>query len=141
MKRCMLVVLGLFLIFAPLEAQEPAVPTHSVVRFFQCSDAAEAIRRFNRARPVVDAMVAEGKFVAYGILSHAWGDEWNVVDYFTISGLDGFFTNFAELGRRVNERNAADPAVQAEDNARPFREVCEAHKDVIYAIVNPPTGS
>lgn len=148
------------LLLAPLsgiQAQQAAAgtaPTHVVVRYFQCPMAGEAIRRFQEATPVVREMISEGKFVDYGLLTHNWGDEWNVVDYFVISGLDGFFTNFTELTQRINAANQARTAAaaqpqqrqqrqqqaqpQQQEERRPLSELCTAHKDNIYSIVQPP---
>lgn len=123
------------------QAQQPAAePTHIVVRYFQCPMAGEAIRRFQEGQPIVRQMISEGKFLDYGLLTHNWGDEWNVVDYFVISNLDGFFTNFTEMGRRLNAANEARAAApgQQEETRRPFNEICTAHKDNIYSIVQPP---
>jgi hypothetical protein len=117
------------------EAQTPR-PTHSVVRFFKCNPQGTGIRLFQRARPIVQQMIAEGKFVDYGILAHSWGDEWNVVDYFAVDGIAPFFANFSELTRRIGEANRQAAA----DTLPPFGEVCTEHKDIIYAIVHPPTG-
>jgi len=120
---------------APLEAQE-AAPSNVVMRYFKCTDQGRAVALLNEGRPVIDQMVDEGKFLSYGILAHNWGDEWNVVDFFTFDGLDTFFANFGEM---IGRLNAAD---DGDDSDGPsFGEVCTEHKDNIYAVVPPPSGN
>ena len=133
------VLFGLAVLAPKAEAQQA---THTVVRMWKCSPMGAGIRWLQDARPIADEMVAEGKFVGYGVLAHAWGDEWNVVDYFNVDGLDGYFANFAEFNQRVgqarraaNEGNDGPPQVAVD-----FREACTDHKDVIYAVVPPPSN-
>lgn len=137
------VLLALALLPPSLEAQAPAqapTPTHSVVRFFKCNPQGVGVRALQRARPEVQKMIAEGKFIDYGILTHAWGDEWNVVDYFIVAGLDGFFTNFTDLFRRIQAANQQTAPQEGQEEEPSFGEACTEHKDVIYAIVAPPAG-
>ena len=93
----------LTLLASPAQAQEQATGTHIVVRYFKCNPTGVAIRMFQRTRHVAQEMVDEGKFVDYGILSHNWGDEWNVVDYTVVDGIAEYFANFSEWTRRVGE--------------------------------------
>lgn len=137
-------LLALVLLPPSLEAQAPAqgpTPTHTVVRFFKCDPQGAAVRALQRARPEVQKMIAEGKFIDYGILTHAWGDEWNVVDYFVVDGLDGFFTNFTELFQRIQAANRQRAPQEGQEEEPSFGQACTEHKDVIYAIVAPPAGS
>ena len=130
-------LLMLVMVTPPLEAQE-ATPTHVVMRYFKCNPQGAAVAMFQEGRAVAQEMVEEGKFISYGILTHNWGDEWNVVDFFAIDGLDDYFANFAELLQRVN---AAAQAEEGEDDAPSFSEVCTEHKDNIYSVVPPPSGN
>ena len=116
---------------APIEAQDQA-PTHVVMRYFKCSNQAAAISALQQARPIMNEMIAEGKFVDYGILSHSWGDEWNVVDYTVVAGIDDFFANFSELISRVTA------VIPAGDEDAPSLDSCTEHKDNIYTYVAPP---
>lgn len=122
---------------APAEGAEEATPTHVIVRSFKCNPQGTAVQIFQRGRGVVQEMIDEGKFVDYGLLVHNWGDEWNVVDFFVVDGLDSFFGNFSELLRRLNE---ADEEVGEDEEELPsLNEVCTEHKDSIYGIVSPPS--
>lgn len=130
----------------PAQPSQQATASHIVVRYFQCQRPDEAIRRFQEGDSIVRQMIREGKFLDYGLMRHDWGDEWNVVDYFVVANLDGFFTNFDEMIRRLNAANeartpaAAAPGQQPEPR-RPFNEICGAHKDNIYSIVQPPRAA
>lgn len=132
--------LGLVLLSTGAQAQAPArTPTHSIVRFFKCNPQGTGVRWFQQMRPIARQMVTEGKFLDYGLLQHGWGDEWNVVDYFTVDSLGAFFTHFSELVRRLGEANRQRP--QGTDSLPPFTQVCTQHKDVIYFVVPPPAAS
>ena len=86
--------------------------------------------------PIEQELVNEGLLDGAGMFFHSWGDEWNVVDYFVVDGLDGFFANFAEFTRRINEANPTD----GQDELPAFNELCTEHKDSIYRIIPPPGG-
>ena len=120
-----------------LEAQEPPTPTHVVLRYFHCPNQGMAVRMFQAGEPAVQQMVEEGTFIGYGLMTHNWGDEWNVIDYFLIDGLDGFFANFAEATRRATAYSEEN----AEEEFPPFEEVCIAHKDNIYNMLPPASGN
>lgn len=139
MRRAMPFLIALFILAilpSPTQAQEEATATHTVVRFFKCNPQGTAIRMFQNTRHVAQEMVEEGKFVSYGILSHNWGDEWNVIDYINVDGLSSFFANFSEWTRRTNE---AVEAMDIPEDAPAFNEICTEHKDNIYRIVSPPS--
>jgi hypothetical protein len=138
MFRSSLGVLGLLVALAVLppsvRAQEA---THVVIRYFKCNPEAVAIRMFQQTRSVAAEMVEEGKFLDYRLFRHNWGDDWNVVDEFTISGLSGYFANYSEMGRRIDEYLEG---TDEDDEFPPFNEVCTEHKDNIYRLVQPPSG-
>ncbi|MGH7477909.1 MAG: hypothetical protein ACRELD_16735 [Longimicrobiales bacterium] len=146
MKRMLAVAAALTLVgtVAPAAAQEPMEAQYIVTRSFQCSPQGGGVAWLQAWRPVVQEMIAEGRFLDYGILTHAWGDEWNVNDYFVVTDLDGFFGSFTELVRRVGERDLAPPMVENEEGEmverRPFGQICTTHKDNIYAVVAAPSG-
>lgn len=134
----LLALVCLAAVSAPAAAQEEATATHVVMRYFKCSPQGVAVRMFQQGRPVVDEMIEEGKFVGYGLLAHSWGDEWNVMDWFAVDGIDSFFDAFNELNQRMNAAAEAAEAEGEEDEFPPFNEVCTDHKDNIYAVVQPP---
>lgn len=140
MKRLLLFlpIVALFVLGTDATAQEEsddATPGVVAVRYFQCPfhHQSEAVRRLNENfRPIVEEVIDEGGLLDYGIMTHSWGDRWNVVDYFVAEDLPGFHEAFAETFRRVAERfpDEEDP---------PFGELCPEHKDNIYFTVAPPS--
>ena len=137
MPRTFLFLVALSAITMSAEAiqAQAQIPTHVVMRYFKCTDQGEAIRALQQARPIMNEMIAEGKFLDYGILSHNWGDEWNVVDYTLVAGLDDFFANFSELISRVTAAAPQDDSENDED--APSLASCTEHKDNIYSWVAP----
>jgi hypothetical protein len=128
-----------FLLAPPLEAQEEemAPPGITVVRYFECNmgGVGEAIGMLNGDwRTAAMELIEEGLLYDYGILSHAWGDEWNLIDYFVVEDMPAFNRAWRELLRRAQR---ADP--EGEMMTR-FTEICTRHKDNIYSIVQPPDG-
>lgn len=104
------------------------------VRYFQCpfhhqSTAVELLN--TQFRPIVQELIDEGELIGYGILTHSWGDRWNVSDYFVAEDLVSFHEAFDEAYSRVNERYPEEPDP-------PFGELCPEHKDNIYFTVPPP---
>jgi hypothetical protein len=128
-----------FLLAPPLEAQEEemAPPGITVVRYFECNmgGVGEAIGMLNGVgRTIAMELIEEGLLYDYGILTHAWGDEWNLIDYFVVENMPAFNRAWQEFLRRFVQ---VDP--EGEMQAR-FTELCGRHKDNIYSIVQPPDG-
>ena len=75
--------------------------------------------------PIAQEMVDDGSVFVSGMMTHTWGDEWNVM-FFTATP-DGmpFIDTAEELNDRQNE------AFGDESGAR-FLENCSEHKDNIY---------
>ena len=44
--------------------------------------------------PIAQELVNEGKLWAAGTAYHAWGDEWNVVNWYTAETMSGFLEKF-----------------------------------------------
>ncbi|HUP00339.1 MAG TPA: hypothetical protein VM737_02305 [Gemmatimonadota bacterium] len=119
------------------EAQESPQPGTIVVSYFKCSfaDLDEAVAMINaEPREVAQALVAEGRLIDHGILTHAWGDEWNLIQYFVAADLESFHAAWGEWARRMDEQ---DPDGEMSDR---FFGLCPEHKDNIYDVVGPPDG-
>lgn len=146
MKRMLAVAVAATLgaVASPAAGQEDADRQFVVARSFQCSPQGGGIAWLQAWRPIVQEMIAEGSFVDYGIMAHAWGDEWNVVDFFVVEDLSAFHTDFAELVRRAVERDIPAPTYENSEGETveraPFGQICTRHKDNIYALVAPPGG-
>lgn len=120
---------------AAQQAQEGPEPGVVAVRYFQCPgpNQGEAVRMLNgQWRSAVQELIDEGGLLDYGILTHAWGDEWNVLDYFVAEDLVSFHQAFETAFDRVLER------APEEERGR-FGELCPGHKDNIYFVVPPPS--
>lgn len=117
---------------AAAQEQEGPQPGVIVVRYFQCplNHQGEAVEMLNTGwRPIVQEMIEEGHFLDYGILTHAWGDEWNVMDYFVAESPAAFHEAINVAFQRAGER-LPEPET-------PFGELCPYHKDNTYAVVPP----
>lgn len=75
--------------------------------------------------PIAQELVNEGKLTAAGSAYHAWGDEWNVVLWYTAADTEAFFSAFSELVGRFNQRH---PGLMGQ-----FQSWCSEHKDSMYS--------
>ncbi len=75
--------------------------------------------------PIAQELVNEGKLWAAGTAYHAWGDEWNVVNWYTAETMSGFLEAFSELIGRLSERY---PTAIAD-----WQSWCFEHKDSMYS--------
>lgn len=115
-------------------AQEAPVPGLATMRYYQCGvgDLDEAVAILNGTwREVADELVSEGVLLGYGILTHAWGDEWNLVDYIVAADMEAFQAGWAELLRRYQARDRDGSDIDD------LNELCPRHKDNIYSVVPP----
>ena len=119
------------------EEEEEVKANIVVMRYFQCEmgETGDAIDVLNgQWRSIMNDLEEEGMIQGYGILTHSWGDEWNLVDWFAAESMISFQEAWSEALRRMNE---ADPEMEG---YAVFTEACDAHKDNIYQIVHPPEG-
>ena len=77
--------------------------------------------------PLLDDLVRQGRLTGWGVLNHAWGDEWNNVVYYTARDLNTFTAAFTELFRQASQR---DPTIMQR-----LGSWCTEHKDNIYTVV------
>lgn len=122
----------------PAAGAQPAVqPGVVVVSYNKCSmrapaqlDSLNALAFF----PALDELVNERRLLGWGVLGHAWGDEWNYVIYYTAENVAAFHSAFNEAVRRVAQRRP--------DVWDMFGSLCTEHKDNIYSVrrlgVQPP---
>lgn len=112
------------------QSQQPMQPGIVVVSSQIC--AADKLEQFNQfwkqtAGPVLEDLVRQGKLMSWGVLEHAWGDEWNSVIYYTARDLNAFNSAWNDFFARLSQR---EPAVMQR-----FAGWCSAHKDNIYSVV------
>ena len=112
----------------PLTAQaQDGAPTMGISQW-KCNFGyiGDLVEEMNEAGlPVAQQMVDDGTIMNWGMMTHAWGDEWNVLFYVGIPDGTPFMETAAELQNRQIE------AFGDESNAR-FLENCTEHKDNIY---------
>ncbi len=125
MRQCMLVGLAA-LAFLPAAVKAQGT---LVVQQNKCAlEKQEQIRQMSDSMwlPVAQELVNEGKLLGAGSAYHAWGDEWNVVFWYTASDLNSFHTAFADMVRRVNQRHPTFFSTAFT--------WCSEHKDNIYSM-------
>ena len=77
--------------------------------------------------PVYDKLVDEGKLDEVGTLSHAWGDEWNVVGYYKAKDVASFEKAWSEGYQEYAKKTPQN--VQNKIQAMIIE-----HKDSIYQL-------
>ena len=136
----LLVLLALGFTLAPnaaaQEDEEEEVQANTLVmRYFECGlgNTARAVELLNGEwRDVMDELEEEGMIQGFGILTHGWGDEWNVMDWFAVENMHGFHTAWSEAVSRMGVRDP-DGNMFSE-----FVKLCPRHKDNIWGIVHEP---
>ncbi|MGH7663595.1 MAG: hypothetical protein ACRENI_04765 [Gemmatimonadaceae bacterium] len=130
-RNRILVVASLFTVLLVPAAAAQQAPQPGAVVFSQNKCPFENVPRVNAAldsilAPVLDEFVAEGKLLAWGVLEHGWGDEWNWNIYYTVESHRTFLDFWSAYVARLNERH---PGWFAQ-----FAPLCTEHKDNIYSV-------
>jgi hypothetical protein len=76
--------------------------------------------------PVLDELVKEGKLTGWGVLEHAWGDEWNWNVWYSATTHRAFLDGWDEYIARLNRRHPGW--------YQRFAPLCSDHKDAMYAV-------
>jgi hypothetical protein len=106
------------------ESQENGV---TVVSYFKCYQVPleQAVQKFKETNtPYLNNLVEEGKLDSWGMLTHYWGDSWNLIVYYNTSDMASFEDAFSNFINSVMEDN---PNVMSE-----WADMCSEHKDNIY---------
>ena len=77
--------------------------------------------------PVYDKLVDEGKLDEVGTLSHAWGDEWNVVGYYKAKDVASFEKAWSEGYEEFVEKTPQNVRNR-------IQAMIIEHKDSIYQL-------
>lgn len=133
MRKTFAMLLAAVLVAVPAAAQEEESDRPGVVAFslWKCpfGNLSEAVEISNAERgDVYDAMVEEGMIQGWGVLTHLWGDEWNLVFYTLAEDAQAAIEASSEFFRRIGE---VDP--EGEITQR-FFELCPTHKDNIMSF-------
>lgn len=122
-----LALLGVGLLATPAQAQEEESPTVGV-SYWKCDWAdMEELEQIadSVAAPIYQEMVDEGEIMNWKMMTHQWGDSWNVVFSITAADTPSFLEAFEEANRRIEERHP---------DLAPLSEYCTEHKDNIYTL-------
>lgn len=79
------------------------------------------------SRPIHQELVDEGMIVGWNVLTHLYGDEWNLIFVTLAKDLDSAIASGTEFNRRVGEMDLGDEGGR-------FTELCPYHRDNIYSI-------
>ncbi len=82
--------------------------------------------------PVFDKLVDEGKLDEVGTLTHAWGDEWNVVGYYKAKDLASFEKAWSEGYEKFAENTPQNVRNR-------ITSMIMEHKDNIYQLKHSHT--
>ena len=74
---------------------------------------------------VLNEVVAEGKWISWGVLEHAWGDEWNWNPYYVAESREAFFEGWSLMIKKMQEKHP--------DYLKETRKYCFEHKDSMYS--------
>jgi hypothetical protein len=132
MKRLIQIFAVLFIFTLAVEtalAQEAETPM-LVVSFqkVKMSDMSKAEDLFDKNfAPILNSMVDDGYLLSWGRFVHAWGDEWNLNNWYTAKDMESFSAFWNEYIKRIGTENEA---------WEKLRGMIQEHKDNIYVITN-----
>lgn len=95
---------------------------------YKCSaEKLTALQAFNDTAFIATAqeLVDEGMLLGAGTAYHLWGDEWNVVYWYTAEDIPTYLAAFSELLSRLGQRYRETALEQAS--------WCNEHKDNMYS--------
>src|SRR5688572_24998649 len=97
-QQLMMVAVVNLLTPVALAAQQPSqqqqaqpgivVVSSQKCRFTALNEISQLMRQ--TGAPILDDLVRQGKLMGWGVLEHAWGDEWNNIIYYTARDLNTF---------------------------------------------------
>lgn len=130
MKFYISLLLGLVFAAAPLLAQESAPREAQFFALNQAqvamSDLGKAWKLYDQAKTVLQELKDEGLLVEFGVLEHAWGDEWNWNIYMVAKDHEAFLKAWNEYITRVNKKY---PGL-----VKDWLSIVKAHKDNLYSL-------
>lgn len=109
--------------------EEAPPPSADVVQigYFKCDLGAvgQIIEVTNeKLIPIAQESIDAGHWMYFQLLTHSWGDEWNVNFYMRAPSIDSFHEGFQQYVSAIAERHP--------DLIPWFQEVCSEHKDNMY---------
>ena len=117
---------GLIIIFFVTYSQaQIMVISQNKVKFSSVKEYHELSEKY--WNPVYDKLVDEGKLDEVGSLSHAWGDEWNVVGYYKAKDIASFEKAWSEGYEEFVEKTPQNVRNR-------IQAMIIEHKDSIYQL-------
>lgn len=107
------------------KAKPTVVISQNMVPFVKMSRYLEIAKEY--WAPGLDKLVDEGKLLSWGSLTHAWGDEWNILIYYNAKDFATFEKAWGEAYKSFTE--SAPEEVISE-----MMGMISAHKDNIYTV-------
>jgi len=120
-KRIGLIVL----LFVTYSQAQIMVISQNKVKFSSVKEYHELSEKY--WNPVYDKLVDEGKLDEVGTLSHAWGDEWNVVGYYKAKDVASFEKAWSEGYEEYVEKTPQNVRNR-------IQTMIIEHKDSIYQL-------
>lgn len=77
--------------------------------------------------PELDRLVDEGKILNWGYMQHYMADEYDIIYWYELNGIDDYWDITAEVGRNIAQKATKEEREAHADNTI-------NHKDGIYAI-------
>jgi len=134
MLRRLILALPLLVFAAPVfslaHAQDAPEMNTVALNFWKCDYGAmdDLVQKAQELWiPAAQELQSEGKIVYAQVLTHDWGDEWNLIFYFRTADVPAYLEAFEAWIGKLNE---AEP-----DGADWFFERCKEHKDGFYSSV------
>lgn len=131
----LLMVCSLALALAPISIQAQDGPPTIMMSSSQCDRASigDVFDNFReRTLPIAQDLVDEGMIGSMGILTHWWGDEWNMVTVIVAADEAAVIAANSELSSRFNE-------LYPDDNT--FITNCPRHRDAFYTGIGATDAS
>jgi hypothetical protein len=130
MTRYTLILFALLIAVVPLRAQDADEPEELFFVLNQAqismTDMPKAWDIWKQATTVLQELKDEGLLVEFGLLQHAWGDEWNWNFYMITKDHASFLKAWDEYITRVREKYP--------DLVRDWLAMVKAHKDNMYSL-------
>ncbi len=79
------------------------------------------------SRPIHQELIDEGMITGWSVLTHLYGDEWNLIFVTHAKDLESAMASGREFNRRVGEMDLGDQGGR-------FTELCPYHRDNVYTI-------
>ena len=123
--RSMKSIVLMIILFVTYSQAQIMVISQNKVKFSSVKEYHELSEKY--WNPVYDKLVDEGKLDEVGTLSHAWGDEWNVVGYYKAKDVASFEKAWSEGYEEYVEKTPQNVRNR-------IQTMIIEHKDSIYQL-------